>query len=138
MCIFLDFVPIKRAIYIEDTENLKSDEYICSFTQVTGGNWEVESPSSDYGTNQLFFEDLIGNGPLDYLDKNFSTDYLEPSGNRYLFSGTVIPKEDGIYDFKIKKWHIVYPIQRKSIRMLYAPKGYLTIYDYNWIKILER
>ena len=112
---------------------MQSDKFVCSFAQVTGGNWEAEN----YANEQLFFDGLIGKNPMKVLDKNFSTDYLEPSGNKYIFSGEIIEKDDSIYDLNIFEWDILYPIQRKSIRMLYAPRHYLTIYDYDWFNVIK-
>ena len=129
--VLMDFIPIKMAIKIDDKGLIKSEEYLCIHAQVTGGNWEVQN----YAEEQLYFEFLHGNNPFYVLSKNFTTDYIEPTRNRYIFTGNIIKKEKEIYDLDIHQWEIVYPIQRKSFRILYAPKSYLTIYDFNFIRL---
>ena len=136
LALLLDFIPIKWAINIEGIKNFKTNEYLCSFAQVTGGNWQVKNNIESYESGQLYFEYLHEKDPFNVLDKNFSTDYLEPSGNMYVFTGKIINKEHDMFDLKVESWEITYPIQRKSLRMLYTPKKYLTIYDYDWLKII--
>ena len=94
----LDYIPIKWAIEVNNSKQFKNNEYLCSFAQVTGGNWEVKNTSKNCKYEQLYFEYLREKDPFDVLDKNFSTDYLEPSGNLYVFTGEIINKEHNIYD----------------------------------------
>ena len=42
-----------------------------------------------------------------------------------------------IYKIESKSWDILYPVHRVSFRRLYAPKSYLTIYDFNWINVIK-
>lgn len=130
--IALDFIPVKFAVSLSN-ELYKEGIYICSHEQVTGGNWRVEN----YEEEQLYFEYLKGNSPFNFLSEIFCTDHIERSGNIYLLSGTIETRENQIYDLQVDEWDIAYPISRKSIRMLYVPKNYLTIYDYNLIKIIK-
>ncbi len=126
----VDFIPVKFAIDVSD-DNIESG-YLCYHEQVTGGNWRVENTDK-----QLYFDNLTGNSPFNYLSKIYSTDYIEPSGNRYVLYGTIMPKENDIFDLNVEHWNIVYPVSRKSIRALYVPKRYLTLYDFNLIKLLK-
>ena len=41
------------------------------------------------------------------------------------------------YNIVSKGWDILAPIQRLSFRKYYAPKNYLTIYDFNWINVIK-
>jgi len=35
-------------------------------------------------------------------------------------------------------WDVIYPIERKSsLRGLYAPKGYFTVYDFDWLVFIK-
>lgn len=136
--LILDYIPIRWAINVDDSKKFETNEYLCSFAQVTGGNWEVKNNLKNREDGQLYFEYLREKDPFDVLDENFSTDYLEPSGNIYVFTGEIINREHNIYDLKVKHWEIVYPIQRKSLRMFYTPKNYLTIYDYDWLKLVKK
>ncbi len=126
----IDFIPIKFAIDISK-DNIKNG-YLCYHEQVTGGNWRVENTEE-----QLYFEYLIGRSPFNYLSKIYSTDYIEPSGNKYVFYGVIEPKSNEVFDLNVSNWDIVYPISRKSIRGLYSPKNYLTLYDFNLINLLN-
>lgn len=75
------------------------------------------------------------------ISKIYTTEDETPSYNRYVFWG--IMKQKKVADnftiniLEANKWNITYPIKRKSIRGFYAPKGYFTIYDYNWIKVIK-
>ena len=60
----LDFIPIKWATKIEDIKHFKTNEYLCSFAQVTGGNWQVINNTEKYDNNQLYFDIYLD---LDYL-----------------------------------------------------------------------
>ena len=124
--ILLDFVPIKFAV--RESQDCKSDLYLCKYTQVTGGNWE----DINHG---IFIDELKGNSFYTCLRDIYLTDYIEPSGNLYLMEGKLIEKNTDEFDLDVKKWDIIYPISRKSYRVIYAPKGYLTIYDYDWYKL---
>ena len=65
---------------------------------------------------------------------NISLGY--PVLNMYIFQGKINKRK--IYEnvslnwLQLEKWDIVYPIKRSSLRSLYVPKSYLTIYDFNW------
>ncbi len=56
----------------------------------------------------------------------------------FVFYGNTVGEktqdDKSITIFEAEKWDVMYPIQRdrSTIRNLYAPKRYLTIYDFNW------
>jgi hypothetical protein len=142
-----DFIPIKMAVNIQkdDLKKLVSDKssdklYICEHTQVTGSIWlaigdeEGERELLDKGSIYLA-DPLKGKDPLRSLNKSFVPYY---TFNDYIFIGKqgnqVNEGDDLTIDFHVDEWKIVYPIKRNSIRDIYAPKSYLTLYDF--IKIL--
>lgn len=47
-------------------------------------------------------------------------------------------QEELQYSIQVTDWDIVYPIYRISFRRYTAPKGYLTVYDYDWIAVIRR
>jgi hypothetical protein len=84
----------------------------------------------------LLDETVYGN-----ISEIFTTENEEPSFNQYVFWGNMKQKQVAenfaINILDANEWNVIYPIKRKSIREFYAPKGYFTIYDYNWIKVIK-
>ncbi|MBB6217233.1 hypothetical protein HNQ80_003352 [Anaerosolibacter carboniphilus] len=141
--ILLDFIPVKMAINTKKDElkkMLKGREtkqlYICRYTQVTGSIWLAigdENGVRDLITGGSIYlaEPLSGKDPLKSLNKSFVPYYTR---NKYVFigeEGNVLNEAgDLMIDFKVDEWRIVSPIRRDSFRDIYAPKSYLTIYDF--------
>ena len=139
----LDFVPIKYAIkieYVEKNHSKTYDFYMCEYTATTFGDIKADPKYNKELSKPIIFYELKNNSPFKFLSKEYTTDYIEPSNNKYVFKGNIVceVKDIGLVkSLKINNWDIVYPIKRKSLRGLYVPKGYLTIYDFNWIKVLK-
>ncbi|MBB6217237.1 hypothetical protein HNQ80_003356 [Anaerosolibacter carboniphilus] len=148
--ILLDFIPVKTAVNIEKGDLKKlldikgsKELYICRYTQVTGSIWLAigdENGVRDLIPKTAIYlsEPLRGKDPLKSLNRSFIPYY---TGNEYVFIGNTEQTEktgdlivDGVQelmlDFKVDEWRIVYPIRRDSLRDMYAPKSYLTIYDF--------
>ena len=118
--------------------------------QVTDSIWEAiedEKGIRDLSKNEVIYmaETLKGNEPLKKLNSSFQKTYEPNAHNKFVFVGNEISSNtvgdleiDGVQektiDFQVDDWQIVYPIKRDSFRDIYAPKSYLTIYDY-YIKI---
>lgn len=143
LLVVLDFIPVKMAVNIRDSSNLKSyikndrqSLYICEYVQVTGSIWRVMGDENGVGEplksgSIYFYQPSEGKNPLKALNSGFVPYY---TFNKFVFIGEEGKRfEEGIdvlLDFKVDDWKIVYPIRRNSLRDIYAPKSYLTIYDF--------
>ena len=139
--ILLDFIPIKFAHKLSefndsDVENV----YISEHTAVTGGDWFADKENNPWLPQSVDFI-LQDNKVFRNISKIYTTESEAPSYNLFVYWGTM--KQEQVADnftiniLEAKKWNVIYPIKRKSIRGLYAPKGYFTIYDYDWIKVIK-
>ncbi len=150
--IILDFIPIKMAVNIdtEDLTKLKKTEdqkvYICEHVQVTGSIWQAIG--DEKGVRELLdsgviylAEPLKGRDPLMELNYAFQKVYEPQAHNGFVFIGKELNVEtvgdikiDGVQeltvDFNVDDWRIISPIRRDSFRDIYAPKNYLTVYDF--------
>lgn len=141
--ILLNFVPIKFASTKQAvTQNHINEKevYMCGFTATTYGNLAA-SPSENLSLSESkVFVATDGNDPFQLLSSKFTTDYLEPTGNRFIFVGkSEVGEFFGLPEatmLHIEKWDIVYPIHRKSWRAFVTPRSYLNIYDYDWGKVV--
>ncbi|MEQ7052419.1 hypothetical protein ABN764_17395 [Paenibacillaceae sp. P-4] len=143
--ILLNFIPIKFAVKLEDAQQkLEAGNYIC----VTESKYVLETGwIAKTDTNSHLEEDLavmvFRNSPNKYLaNKEFDFNWFEVE-NRFLLIGEVEHfKEDKetnvLYaDLNVDKWEIVYPIRRASFRNYFTPNSYLSIYDYDLIKLIR-
>ena len=152
LLIILDFIPVKFALKINSVDITKYKEedgqkiYICKPVQVTDSIWEAigdEKGIRDLSKNEVIYmaEPLKGNEPLKKLNSSFHKTYEPNAHNQFVFVGNEISSNtvgdleiDGVQektiDFQVDDWQIIYPIKRYSFRDIYAPKSYLTIYDY--------
>ncbi len=139
--IILDFIPIKFASKLSEFKNNRTENvYISEHTAVTGGDWYADKETNPWLSESVDFilddEKIFGN-----ISKIYTTEDEAPSYNLFVYWG--IMKQEQVADnftiniLEANKWNIIYPIKRKSIRGLYAPKGYFTIYDYDWIKVIK-
>lgn|GEM_PF-3596899 len=144
--IILDFIPVKMAVDISKVENLRKYNinkneklYICEHVQVTGAIWRAIGDKD--GVRDLknrgsiyLAEPLQGKDPLKELNNAFTKPYLPQARNGFIFIGEEGSKldegDDTTVEFKVRDWKIISPIRRDSIRDIYAPKSYLTIYDF--------
>ena len=144
IAILLDFIPVKFAVKLDDAKkNLKDGRYICETNPVTLDiGWYA-----DMKLNQNLDDDLcvraLGDSPNNFLsEKTFDFKWYELY-NIFLLVGKAEhfvedKKTNNIsVDLDVKKWDIIYPIKRASFRQYYAPKGYLTVYDYDWLKLIK-
>ena len=135
--IALDFIPVKFAKnkYLVN----QSNAYVCSYTQTTGANYCASMEDNPQKEKNFYFE--IKGYPFDILSKEYKKEYEEPTGLKYVFYGpvTVLDSGESAADcsIEIQDWAMVYPILRPSFRGLYAPKGYLTVYDFDWGEVLR-
>ena len=131
--IIMNFIPLKFAVKRE--ANIKNGSYLCSYVQTTGE--DLYARSEDNGIDDdIFFEHFYGKKPYDILSKDFSTDYIEPTGNKYFLTGKINYDSEG-YSLAIQDWDIAYPVIRKGLNIIFRPREYLNIYDYNWIAVIK-
>lgn len=138
--IALDFVPIKFAKNKNLIQN-QSNAYVCHYTQTTYGNYVAPIEDNPKHNKQYYFE--ITEYPISILkNEAYRKEYEEPTGVQYVFYGpiTVLDENNSAVDcsIEIQDWAMVYPIMRPSYRAVYAPKGYLTVYDFDWGEIIRR
>jgi hypothetical protein len=145
----LDFVPVKHAkvvdtIYNEAniTELSEDIDILAAFTYKTVDleyPWEAYyRENSDY---YLVIFKIKGNNPYQQLSRRdfYNKNKLASTNIRFMLSGKLTLEEREYYigEFDISAWEIVYPIERKSFRKNYAPKSYLTIYDFDWLEVIK-
>lgn len=141
--ILLDFIPVKFCLKDEGIEHVFISDPKLAYKQWINVPYE-NGAIHLYDYESYFIE---GNVPDNVLNqKDF--DYIEISEhydnyNMYVFyydykTYLNVSKDDSVYKIISNKWDILYPITRISFRKYYAPKGYLTIYDYDWFKVLKK
>lgn len=145
LLLVLDFVPLKFAIKVEDAKkNLKDGYYICETNLVKPDvGWYASMRWNPHIDDGLCVK-AIGNTPNSILsEKEFDFKWYELY-NKFLLNGKGKLYEErrtNIYsadlELDVNIWDIIYPIKRASFRQYYAPKSYLTVYDYDWCKIIE-
>lgn len=135
----LDFIPVKFAENKNLVQN-RPNAYVCSYVQTTGGNFCASMNDNPKKEKTFYFE--INDYPFDILSEKYRKEYEEPTGQQYVFYGLIsemnVVESTADCKIEIEDWAMVYPILRPSYRVLYAPKGYLTIYDFDWGEILRR
>ena len=132
-------MPVKFAIKIKQlSDNSTLNLYICEYSTATDGNW-VATKEHNPWLSEAIYLNLESNEVYGNISNIFK-EGGEPITNRYVYWGTMrqeeVAKNFTINILDAEKWNIVYPIKRNTIRGLYAPKGYFTIYDYDWIKVI--
>ena len=86
---------------------------------------------------------LTENNPHNILSlKDFDVKlYQNMTYNKFLVSGKCINIYESNYtvvELSGSRWDILTPIKRLSFRRFYAPKSYLTIYDFDWSKFFGK
>lgn len=144
IAISLNFIPIKFAVNLDDAKkNLKDGTYICETNRVSlDTGWYADNELNKHLIGGLAIK-VFGKNPEKFLsEKTFDFKWYELY-NQYLLIGDIGNfKEDKdtkvvFADLNVKKWQIIYPIRRESFRQYFTPKGYLTVYDYDWIKVIK-
>ena len=143
--VILNYIPVKFAKRIQIVEqNIENDteKYICGFTQTTYGDMIADLEDNPSLAESKVFLEIYRNSPFEVLSDEFTTDYIDPTGNKYYFEGrstvgTFFGLPDAIV-LEVDKWDIVYPVRRKTLRGLITPSGYLTIYDFDWKAVMKK
>ena len=144
--IVLDFVPVKFAKKI-DVLNIDESIIICQAnfkTGISGYDWAT----TDYQSVVQFTEN--SKSPFDVLSKrDFEMfEVFRKTDMKFAFYGNLVDEKTVTDErtetsgrlkiFDATNWDVIYPIERKnSFRGAYAPKGYLTVYDYDWLKVIK-
>ncbi len=139
LAIIMDFIPIKLAKKV-DKIKYNNETYVCKYVTATEGNWLAEMEYNPQIEAALYLN-IMNKSTFDSLKEISNLSLGDQVWNMYVFTGTVekrIIDENNSFDYiKLQEWDIVYPIKRQSIRDKYVPKTYLTIYDYDWWKIMQ-
>lgn len=141
--ILLDFIPIKFAIKDVDSKTVFINE-----PKLGSVEWaEVKYENNEFDYDYMIGYVMNGKSPDEVLNKK---DF--DKSDLYLMHGDNTNKFLIYYDEKISMsdyesfpvykivatdWDILYPVHRYSLRRLYAPKHYLTLYDFNWINVIK-
>lgn len=142
--IALDFIPIKFA-KAKGYIGLQNREYYCNTEpKIDGKHKWIAKKELNPNLNKDMFLTIYGNNPNNILsEKNFDIIKWYELDNGFIFTGELVINDEDIYHqyyistIYIESWDIVYPIRRASFRRYYAPKGYLTFYDFDWGKIIK-
>ena len=136
--IVLNFVPIKFAVNIKEISH-SDNAYVCSYSTATDGNWCATTFDNPNLTEDIWIN-IDTAHDFSCWNEIVGLSRGEPVLNKYVFYGEI--EEHKVYDkiyfkyLKSSKWDIVYPIRRNSLRALFTPPHYLTIYDYNWVDVI--
>ncbi|USB34367.1 hypothetical protein [Paenibacillus sp. YPG26] len=145
IAILVNFVPVKFAVKLEDAQKqLEVGKYICvtesKYVFETG--WIAKKKINKHLKETLAVK-VSRNSPDKYLSNSqFDFKWFEIE-NRFLLTGEVGNYERNkdtnvLYaDLDVDKWEVIYPINRASFRKYFTPPGYLTIYDYDLIKVIK-
>ena len=146
----LDFVPVKFAQIVGSPYNenrivddLNHIDIIATYSKKTGDfeyPWEAYF-KQDSEISIIRFK-VIGNIPYDILNrKDFYHNNTEWKIDiSFMLKGElqIINETECTGEFNISSWEMVNPIRRNSLRKYYAPKTYLTIYDFDWIAVIKK
>lgn len=152
--IVFDYVPVKFAISIDNAQReLRSGSYICETNPVAIDTsiktfsvigWYIIPQINNNSKFSGCGARLLQKSPENILlQKTFDFKNYEHAYNRFLINGNIKKIEENkksnfsVVDLNVSSWEIIYPIERASFRRFYVPDNYLTIYDYDWIKIIK-
>ena len=147
----LDFVPVKFAK--KDTDVIIDNEkYVFCYEPKTSGLHSINWVACGYKEGKEdfdlpWFEVIIdGYDPYDSLS-NFDFDPIDLYNhnklqrNRFVLRGEMnVSRGDlikNVIDIESEGWDILYPVNRLSFRRFYVPANYLTVYDFDWIKVIK-
>lgn len=153
--LILERIPVKRSISEEEVNNRICEDktYICRHAATTGPPWEIYKQPDDMP--QLAC--LEGNVPFDALNHG---EFFFFANNKFLIQGEVVGKrlvdvEGNIKDYygddmdkcftdmqlldgrcecydiiNVSQWDIIEPITRGDSLRFFAPKEYLSVWDF--------
>lgn len=153
--LILEKIPVKRSISEEEVNNRICEDktYICRHAATTGPPWEIYKQPDDMP--QLAC--LEGNVPFDALNHG---EFFFFANNKFLIQGEVVGKrlvdvEGNIKDYygddiykcfadmqlldgkcecydiiNVLQWDIIEPITRGDSLRFFAPKEYLSVWDF--------
>ena len=142
--VFLDFIPVRFAEVVDAsynngdfTESSEIIDLLATYSNKTGNfdyPWDAYSSHNDY---IIFY--IKGNNPYQTLSRrDFYYDRKEWKIDiDFILTGKLLLLEENLWEFDISTWKIVYPVERQSFRKYYAPKSYLTIYDFDWLEVIK-
>lgn len=155
ICLILERIPVKRSISEEEINNrvCEDNTYICRYAATTGPSWEIYKNPDDMPQSVC----LEGNVPFDALNHG---EFFFFANNKFLIQGEVVGKrlvdvEGNIKDYygndmdkcladmqsldgrcecydiiNVLQWDIIGPIVRGESLRFFAPKKYLSIWDF--------
>ena len=141
--IILDFIPVKFAV-----KDVKSEYAFVNLPKLSHGvSWascKLNDKSAlelkdGYIINGKSPDKILSESDFDkvnqFLDKDkyINKFVIEFDNKKNIENDDVF----SIYRIEAKNWNIVYPIKRTSLRKYYVPKGYLTIYDFDWLNAIR-
>lgn len=136
----LNFVPIKFAVRYDDY--LTDRQYLC-YMDIKGGDtcnyrykWVLQNNNDNIWVkfSNLSPEYQLSTKHFFELHNNIWYDL----NNNFVITGEIdyiVDEDMNVAIINIEKWDIVYPIRRKSFRGKFSSQNYLTIYDFDWIKM---
>lgn len=147
----LNFIPIKFAKKVDtlfnDADGMGKTGYVELIAMHTKKTGIAHYPWEAYydlhtGLKSMVF--AVNNGsPYDTLN---GVDFHSPNGEGVIDLDFILEGDmqfscmndaETVGEFTVSGWDIVYPIRRRSFRRHFTPKSYLTIYDFNWIEVIE-
>lgn len=142
--LILEFVPIKYAKKISDLTTKNGESiYVCRLTTYTGPEWTIVSKKNVIKYHKYKEEQqvIVDGVKLPFLLRD-SDSYIYTK-RVFIFEGKIIAKRKYTKDdptlypvLKVNKWYMEYPIRRDYFKML-SPKGYLTLSDIDWLRIVK-
>lgn len=127
-----NFLPIKMSVNPNKLYKQDKNEtmFICEYGQTTGPNWVIIGDS----------EGEFDSERIEFIDVKWSELGKEPNSsvlvgkNKYVLYGKFIGAKaidgENYRSFEVKKWDILYPIDRFSLRSYFTPKRYLNLFDF--------
>ncbi|MDQ2087489.1 hypothetical protein RBH29_13740 [Herbivorax sp. ANBcel31] len=137
LIIIIERIPIKKAVHIEDIEELNKENgeeiVICVLPQSTGPSWGIVGDENGLFTGRKIELIIIeGSRP----DKKLTEMMLFHSNNHFVIIGETTGEKE--YDFSgekykvfnAKDWHLLKPIDRGMSLRVFSSKNHLSLFDY--------
>lgn len=141
--IILDFIPVKFAVKDVKSEyvfvNLPKLSHGVSWARCKLNDKSASELKNGYIINGKSPDKILSGSDFDkvnqFLDKDkyINKFLIEFDNKKNIVNDDFFP----VYKIEAKSWNIVYPIKRTSLRKYYVSKGYLTIYDFDWVKSMH-
>ncbi len=130
LIILVFFLPVKFAVKEEDLKHEDKEYYIVQQTDYYDEWYISKSNKSIMYFKGNTFTDKFGIGILG--SRKAYGQGVPCVQNEFAIYGEFVDynKENGMYTFDVKKWDIIYPIERDNFYSLIASDKYLTIFDY--------